>query len=143
MRRPSLVSRALPTNSRGTFGPRPLFLPFPFPFPLAVLLPAFGLGTGAAGPSSSLRFVGLGFGAGLLGAEALAKGSKWKDTVVLERTFGSSFSKGISPDESLFKEVKVSAKCRNAARSARSTCVTVVLVYPGGASSWRCPIKSA
>ena len=76
---------------------------------------------GAAGPSSSLRLVGLVFGAGLLGAEVLAMGSKWKDTVVLARALGSSFANGISPAVSLFREVRVSAKCKNAALSARST----------------------
>ena len=57
----------------------------------------------------------------------LARGSKWKLTLGLVKTLHSSTSSGRSPAVFLFKEVRTSARCRKAARSARRTWVTVVL----------------
>ena len=78
MRRPSLVSKALPTSSLGAFGPRPLRLLFPFPLPLPFLEGRSGLAA-TEGASSCLRLLALLVGApGLAGAAffggLLAKG---------------------------------------------------------------------
>ena len=74
---PSLVSKALPTNSLGTFGPRPFLLDFPLPLPLArgVLLGCAAAGLGCSSCLRLFALFGLAFGAGLAGALA-ANGSK-------------------------------------------------------------------
>ena len=77
MRRPSLVSKALPTSSLGTLGPLPLRLVFPLPRPLGRGLPLVSEGA-AFGWSSCLRLLallGLALGASLAGPLA-ASGSK-------------------------------------------------------------------
>ena len=140
IQRPSGVSKDLPTRSRGTLGPRPrlvldFLLPFPFrpPWPLEVdvSFPAGGL------VSSCLRLFwlfGFAFGAGFAGT-CVARGNKWKLTLGRTKTFIKCTSKGRSPLASLLREVMTSAKCKKAALSARKTCTTVVLEYPGGESS--------
>ena len=94
------------TNSLGTLGPRPLRLLFPFALLLSFLEGRSGL-AGAGGVSSCLRLLALLAGApGLAGAPCfgglLAKGSRWKLTLGLVKTFGSSISRGNSPDVFLF-----------------------------------------
>ena len=128
-----MVSKAFPTSSLGTLGPRPLRLLFPLPFPLPFLDCRSGLAR-ETGASSCLRLLALLAGApGLAGAVdfggLLAKGSRSKLTLGLVKTFGSSTSRGSSPVVVRFKRrqglSKVQEGCSVSSEYLRHCCVAI------------------